>query len=167
MKKYILMVLVALSTLLSAQATDDQAEAAGDITVAAQFAYATKHSMAGLGLQAQFYALDKLRIAPEFIVFFRNNNRTAYNADVNVHYIIPKGSFNIYPLVGFAYNRYKIERSDADGKWDEKHDRFGANIGVGTECPINEMLHFFAEERFQLMKDFNQSVTVLGVRIGF
>ena len=54
MKKYILMVLVALSTLLSAQATDDQAEAAGDITVAAQFAYATKHSMAGLGLQAQF-----------------------------------------------------------------------------------------------------------------
>lgn len=169
MRKYIFMALMALSTLFSVQAEElrGDGEVSGDITIAPQFAYATKHSLAGLGIQAQFYALNNLRIAPEFIMYFKNNNMTAYNADLNVHYIIPKGTINIYPLLGFAYNRYKIEYSDADGKWDEKHDRIGANIGVGTEYPINEMLHFFAEERFQLMKDFNQSVTVLGVRIGF
>ena len=168
MKKFILMVILALTTLFNVQADSNvRTEESGDITVAPQFAYATKHSLAGLGMQAQFYALNNLRIAPEFIMFFRNNNVTAYNADINVHYIIPRGNFNIYPLAGFAYTRYKYERSDVDGKWDEKHDGFGANIGVGTEYPINEMMHFFAEERFQIMKDFNQSVTVLGVRIGF
>lgn len=171
MKKYILTVLVTLATLFQVQAVEPNVrnEESGDITVAPQFVYATRHSLAGLGVQAQFYAMDNLRIAPEFIVFFRNNDMTAYNADLNVHYIIPKGNVNIYPLAGFAYARYKYERTDAsDGsKWDEKHDRIGANIGVGTEYPINDMLCFFAEERFQLMKDFNQSVTVLGVRIGF
>lgn len=168
MKKFILMVILALTTLFNVQADSNvRTEESGDITVAPQFAYATKHSLAGLGLQAQFYATNNLRIAPEFIVFFRNNDMTAYNADLNVHYIIPKGNFNIYPLAGFAYARYKYERSDATDKWDEKHDRIGANIGVGTEYPINDMLCFFAEERFQLMKDFNQSVTVLGVRFGF
>ena len=166
MKKFIIMAIVALATLFNVQA-QERNEESGDISIAPQFVYATKHSMAGLGLQAQFYATNYLRIAPEFIVFFRNNDRTAYNANLNVHYIIPRGNFSIYPLAGFSYNRFKIEKKDVDGKWDEKHDRFGANIGVGSEYRINEMLHFFAEERFQLMKDFTQSVTVLGVRIGF
>ena len=158
MKKYIFMALVALTTLFSVHA-----EESGDITIAPQFAYATKHSMAGFGLQAQFYALDNLRVAPEFIFYFKSDNITAYNANLNVHYLIPKGNFNIYPLAGFSYARYKVEVNDVTSK----HDRIGANIGIGTEYPINDMLCFFAEERFQLMKDFNQSVTVLGVRIGF
>ena len=107
MKKYIFTLLVTLATLFQVQAVEPNVriEESGDITVAPQFVYATRHSLAGLGLQAQFYATDNLRIAPEFIMFFRNNDVTAYNADVNLHYIIPRGNVNIYPLLGFAYTR--------------------------------------------------------------
>ena len=162
MKKYIIMAIVALSSLFSAYAES------GDVTIAPQFAYATKHSMAGLGLQAQYYALDNLRIAPEFIFYFKTDNITAYNANLTAQYLIPKGNFTIYPLAGFSYARVRTDLIDEEGeKYSEKFNRVGANIGVGTEYPINEMLYFFAEERFQVMKDFNQSVTILGVRLSF
>jgi opacity protein-like surface antigen len=164
MKKFIFMVLVTLTTLFNVQA-----EESGDVTFVPQIAYATKHSMIGIGAQAQFNVTSVLRIAPDFFYFIRNNNVTAYGADINVQYLIPRGTnFSIYPLAGFAYMRYKTEVKDADGdKYDEKHDRIGANFGVGAQYQIQEQLQFFTEERFQLLKDFNQSVTVLGVRFTF
>ena len=39
--------------------------------------------------------------------------------------------------------------------------------GLGAQYRINERLHFFTEERFQIMKDFNQSVTALGLKYTF
>ena len=39
--------------------------------------------------------------------------------------------------------------------------------GLGAQYQINERLYFFSEERFQIMKDFNQSVTVLGLKYRF
>ena len=164
MKKYLFVAIVAISTLLNAHADES-----GDVTIAPQIAFATKHTTAGIGVQAQYYALDNLRVAPEFIFYFKNDNITAYNGNLNVHYLIPKGTaLNIYPLAGFSYARYKINLIDDEGeKYDEKHDRIGLNIGAGAEYQIQEMLHLFAEERFQIMKDFNQSVTVVGVRLSF
>ena len=164
MKKYFFMAaILALSTLFSAQAET------GDVTIVPQVAFATKHAMVGLGAQAQFDVTDNIRVAPDFFYFIRNNNVSAYTCDINVNYLIPKGEkFTIYPLAGFAYTRYKVEVKDDEGdKYDEKHDRIGANIGIGAQYQINEPLQLFAEERFQLMKDFNQSVTVVGVRFTF
>ncbi len=163
MKKYFLTVIVALTTLLGAQAEP------GDVTIVPQLSFATRHAMVGLGAQAQFDLTNEWRIAPDFFYYIRNNDVTAYGADVNVHYMIPRGEkFVIYPLAGLAYMRYKIQKVDDEGdKYDDKHDRIGANIGVGVQYQIKDEMQLFAEERFQLLKDFNQSVTVLGVRFTF
>ena len=163
MKKYILVTFISLCTLFGAHAE------AGDIAVAPQFAFATKHATAGFGLQAQFDATDNVRVAPEFIFYFKSDNITSYNGNINVHYLIPKSEkVTFYPLAGLSYGRYKIEWKDENGE-DEKelHDRLGANFGAGAVYKIQEQLDLFAEERFQLMKDFTQSVTVLGVRFTF
>ena len=163
MKKYILMTLVALTALFNAKAET------GDVTIVPQIAFATKHAMIGLGAQAQFDITDNIRIAPDVFYFIRNNDVSAYSCDINANYLIPKGDkLTIYPLAGFAYTRYKQEMVDENGdKYDDKHDRIGANIGIGSQYQIMEQMQFFAEERFQLMKDFNQSVTVVGLRFTF
>jgi len=158
MKKYIFMAIMAIAATINVHAEQ------GDISAGAQFVYASKHSMAGLGSQVQIEPITNWRIAPEFIYFFKNDGLSALNVNMNVHYIIPTSqSFAIYPLVGFTYGHYM---ADAPGG-DVTTDRCGANVGLGAQYRIKDRLHFFTEERFQIMKNFNQSVTVLGLKYTF
>lgn len=158
MKKYIFMAILAVATVFGAYAES------GDISVGAEFAYASKHSMAGLGAQVQIEPITNWRFAPEFIYYFKNDDISAYNVNVNVHYVIPTSStFAIYPLVGFTFASYKYDGIIAD----ETVNRCGANVGLGAQYQIKERLHFFTEERFQILKNFNQSVTCLGLKYTF
>ena len=158
MKKYIIMAIVAIAATFSAYAEQ------GNVSGAAQFVYASKHSMAGLGAQVQYEPITNWRIAPEFIYYFKNDGMSALNVNLNVHYVIPtSNTFAIYPLVGFTYGHYMVDGLGGD----ISDDRCGANVGLGAQYQIKERLHFFTEERFQIMKDFNQSVTVLGLKYTF
>ena len=158
MKKFIILAILALASTINVHAEQ------GDVSAAAQFVYASKHSMAGLGAQLQYEPVTNWRIAPEFIYFFKNDGLSALNVNLNLHYIIPTSTtFAIYPLVGFSYGHYM---ADALGG-DITDDRCGANVGLGAQYQIKERLYFFSEERFQIMKDFNQSVTVLGLKYTF
>ena len=158
MKKYILLALVALATAFGASAE------AGDVSIGGQFAYASKNSMAGLGAQVQYEPITNWRIAPEFIYYFENDEMSAFNVNVNIHYIIPtSATFAIYPMAGFTYANFRFDNHGGH----ENYDRCGANIGMGAQYQIKEHLHFFTEERFQILKDWNQSVTCLGLKYTF
>lgn len=158
MKKYILLAVVAIVAVLGARAE------AGDVSVGGQFAYGSKHSMAGLGAIVQYEPIANWRVAPEFIYYFKNDGMSAYNLNLNVHYVIPTGStFAIYPMVGFTYANFRYDTLSGD--CSDGH--CGANIGMGAQYQIKEHLHFFTEERFQVLKDWNQSVTCLGLKYTF
>ena len=158
MKKYIFMAIVAIAATLNAHAEQ------GDVSAAAQFVYASKHSMAGLGAQIQYEPITNWRLAPEFIYFFKNDGMSALNANLNIHYVIPTSTtYAIYPLVCFTYGHYTVDVLTGD----VSEDHCGANVGMGAQYQIKERLHFFTEERFQIMKDINQSVTVLGLKYTF
>ena len=149
MKKFIFLAVLAIATALGASAEK------GNISLGAQFAYASKNSMAGLGLQLQVEPVNRFRIAPEFMYYFKNDGVSAINAS---------SSFAIYPLLGFTYANYKY---DAGIFGDGNVSRCGANVGVGAEYRIQDRLYFYSEERFQIIEDFNQSVTVLGMKYTF
>jgi outer membrane protein X len=118
--------------------------------------------MAGLGAQLQYEFVTNWRVAPEFIYFFKDDGLSALNVNMNVHYVIPTSTmFAVYPLVGFTYAHYM-----PDGPADNI-DRCGVNVGMGAQYVLKNRLYFFTEERFQIMKDFNQSVTVLGLKYTF
>ena len=158
MKKYILLALVALATAFGASAE------AGDVSIGGQFTYASKNSMAGLGAQVQYEPITNWRIAPEFIYYFENDEMSAFNVNVNIHYIIPtSATFAIYPMAGFTYANFRFDNHVGH----ENYDCCGANIGMGAQYQIKEHLHFFTEERFQILKDWNQSVTCLGLKYTF
>ena len=156
MKKYIFMAIVAIASIINVHAEQ------GDVSATAQFVYASKHSMAGLGAQLQYEFATNWRVAPEFIYFFKDEGLSALNVNLNVHYVIPTSTtFAVYPLVGFTYAHYM-----PDGPVDDI-DRCGANVGMGAQYELKNNLYFFSEERFQIMKDFKQSVTVLGLKYTF
>ena len=154
MKKYIFITFVAIASIINMHAKQ------GDVSANAQFVYASKHSMAGLGAQLQYEFATNWRVAPEFIYYFKNVGWSAINANVIFHYVIPtSSSFSIYPLIGLSYANNKYGNSS--------YDHCGANVGMGAEYRIKDQLYFFSEERFQIIKDFNQSVTVLGMKYTF
>lgn len=155
MKKIIFLAILAIATALCASAEK------GDIALGAQFGFASKHSLAGLGVQLQVEPLNNFRLAPEFMYYFKNDGLSAANANFNLHYVIPTSdSFAIYPLAGFSYINFKVEHAGSV-------DRCGANVGIGAQYRIQDKIHFFTEERFQIIEDLNQSVTVLGIKFTF
>ena len=158
MKRYIFMAILAIASTINVNAEQ------GDVSGAAQFVYASKHSMAGLGAQIQYEPITNFRIAPEFIYFFKDDGLSALNVNLNLHYVIPtSNTVAIYPLVGFSYGHYMADAFEGT----VSDDHCGANVGLGAQYRIQERLYFFSEERFQIMKDFNQSVTVLGLKYTF
>lgn len=161
MKKLIFVMAFAVITLMSVWAEK------GDMGLGVQFDYATKHSLPGLGLQFLVEPVSHFRIAPEFIYYFKNDNVSAYNLNLNLHYLIQTGGagFYIYPLAGFSYAHFT---SDVGLNVDNTWNRFGANVGCGAEYRIsNSKLSFYTEQRFQILKDCNQSVTCLGMKYSF
>lgn len=155
MKKLVLVSIVALMGIFTMNA------AQGEKAFGAQFNYASKHSMVGLGLNFNYEFINNVRVEPEFIYYFKNEGLNAFNVNLNFNYLIRTSSrFAIYPLAGFSYARITPEIGDGV-------NRFGANVGVGVEYNINNRFAFYIEERFQILKDMNQSVTGLGVKYKF
>lgn len=137
---------------------------AGDIVAGLQFNYGSKHTMMGFGANVLIEPVDRFRIAPEFMYYFKNDGISIANVNLNFHYLIRANAGNsFYPILGFSYAKINCDPNYV--KYDGDH--FGANIGVGYEYRINEHFRFFAEQRFQILKDWNQSVTVLGLRYKF
>ncbi len=155
---------LALTSLVLGSALPAVAQNDAGIALAPQFAYGSRWSDYGLGLQVQIQPISNFRIAPEFIYFFENDDVTTYNANINFQYVIqPYSSVSIYPIAGFTYIHY-----DGDG-WNDGYsdDRYGGIIGVGAEYHISNNASFFTEERYQLVKDYSQSLTMLGFKYKF
>ena len=158
MKKLILVAIIAITSLMGLHAAE------GDIAAGLQFNYASKNSMIGLGVVYQIEPVRNFRIAPEFIYFFENNNLSDYNVNINFHYLIPTSSNScIYPLAGFSYVNFK----DSYGSFSTHTNRYGANVGIGFEYTINPKFKFYTEERFHIIKHWNESVTSLGLKYCF
>lgn len=155
MKKIVLVSIIAMLGIFTMNAER------GEKAFGGQFSYASKHSMVGLGLNFHYEFINNLRVEPEFIYYFESDGVSAFNVNLNFNYMIHTSSkFAIYPLAGFSYAR--VTPKHLDGV-----NRFGANVGVGAEYTINNRFAFYVEERFQILKDMNQSVTCLGVKYKF
>ncbi len=155
MKKLLFIAIIAMVSMVA------KADS-GDISAGVQFNYGSKHTLMGLGAHMLIEPVNRFRVAPEFLYYFKNNHWEGYNVNLNFHYIISlHSSSNFYPVLGFSYANYKYE--DLKGE-----DHFGANIGVGYEYLINRQFRFYIEQKFQaLSKSWNQSVTTLGLRYTF
>ena len=135
----------------------------GEMSAGMQFSYASKNTMMGLGLHFQVEVVKNLRIQPEFIYYFENKNLSDFNVNLNLHYLIPTGRGYIYPMAGFSYVNFR----DKTPTETIKTDKCGANIGIGYEYLINDRFRFYTEQRFHILKDWNESVTCLGLRCRF
>jgi hypothetical protein len=110
------------------------------------------------GLDFRYCIIDDVRISASLNHLIKNNSLSAWRIGLDGHYLLPlteKTSF--YPLAGVNLNFF-----DSAGK---SITRLGANIGFGAELYVNYNITVGTELKYQVVKDYEQ--TVLAVRVGY
>ncbi|MEL7001657.1 MAG: outer membrane beta-barrel protein [Bacteroidota bacterium] len=158
MKKLIILVVVALTGVINAQA---QYRLGGGI------AYGSDVEEFGLGVNGEFFLNSKVAVSPSLIVYFLENSdnvdRSFWELNTNVnYYFADEGALEVYALGGLNLATSKFDRRGIDND-DDSRTELGVNLGIGTNFDINSSIKPFAQLKF-VISDFDQAVLFFGVR---
>ncbi len=158
MKKLFVLVVLALTGIISAQA---------QYRLGAGLAYGSDVEEFGLGVNGEFFLNSKVAVSPSLIIYFlenRNNVDRSFwelNANVN-YYFAEEGALQVYALGGVNLATSKFDR-DGINDDDDATTELGVNLGIGTNFDINSSITPFAQLKF-VVSDFDQAVFFFGVR---
>ena len=146
----------------------------GEKTFGIHGGYISRNSSAEIGLFFQYSFTEYFRLQPSADLSFRHRNRDSFLFDLNAQFPIPilsKSHFSLYPFAGLnfsSWNRhYNVPKPGSDEAWDEfnpgynnRTNRFGANIGAGFDLKVNSTLKLNVEGGYTFVKA-NSGVRVL------
>lgn len=134
------------------------------VSVGAQLSYGSDHERVGLGIKGQYGLIDNIRLEAAFNYFFKQNNVSLYDLNVNVHYVIPiNEQFSVYPLAGLTYMKESASAKGEGFKLSVSDSRLGVNLGVGAQYQLDSNWAIAGELKYQIIKDMSQLVPSIGV----
>lgn len=134
------------------------------VSVGAQLSYGSDHERVGLGIKGQYGLIDNIRLEAAFNYFFKQNNVSLYDLNVNVHYVIPiNEKFSVYPLAGLTYMKVSASVKEEGLKLSVSDSRLGVNLGVGAQYQLDSNWAIAGELKYQIIKDMSQLVPSIGV----
>lgn len=163
MHRFLLLLLALVALPLSAQqfqfkSVDAKLDLRGETGVGAGFT---------VGIGEQF------EVAPSASFYFPDDYDQMYQIDLNVHYLLSRipGVYEVYPLVGVGMFHTSIEESIDylfyHDEYKESNNDFLVNLGGGARYHINSNFAVFLEEKYQLVRHFNNNFLTLGVSYTF
>jgi opacity protein-like surface antigen len=161
MKRLILVMMLAV-LCLGANAQTKQGYSSVGVTTG----YAFDQDNVTFGVDYRICLFDNVRFAPSLTYLVKNDGLSAWNIDMNAHYIFKlSNQFGFYPLGGLdiAFWKYSI----GDGKWsyNDNQTRLGLNVGMGGEVYALQDLTVGLELKYLVTEDHSQPM--FGVRIGY
>jgi outer membrane protein X len=112
MKKTLFMfaALVMLATSASAQFSNSKSSRASSDdsrgAIGVNVTYGTEVGNIGFGVKGQYRFIDQFRGEAAFEYFLKKDNVSAWDVNVNLHYLIPvANNLKVYPLAGVTYMR--------------------------------------------------------------
>ncbi len=112
MKKTLFMfaALVMLATSASAQFSNSKSSRASSDdsrgAIGVNVTYGTEVGNIGFGVKGQYRFIDQIRGEAAFEYFLKKDNVSAWDINVNLHYLIPvANNLKVYPLAGVTYMR--------------------------------------------------------------
>ncbi|MDE6716765.1 MAG: hypothetical protein K2J70_01100 [Muribaculaceae bacterium] len=121
--------------------------------------FSTYNNGGYFGVDFQYTFVNHVRLAPDIAYSFRNDGKSAFILDVDVHFPfrLAKG-FDIYPLVGFAFNNWNYSGGG-------NASRAGANFGGGFDFYLTSRLKLSLQGKYSVMND--TSGGFIGMGIGY
>lgn len=145
----------------------------GQTAVGVNLAYPTDLKSLGIGVKGSYGITDALRTQATFDYFLKKNNLSAWDINLDVHYLFPMGSnFSLYPLAGLTYLRTSFDGFSATADTPTTHSsisdgHIGVNLGGGFQYDFTDRLALNVEAKFQIIKDGNQGVISAGLAYKF
>ena len=158
MKKLVIMIMLAICSI-GAFAQTEQGQSSFGFNVGYHF---NDNGNTYLGIDYRYSITDNWRIAPSINYLVKNNGLSAAAIDVNAHYLFKLSDmFGFYPLLGLDLSFWKFDI----GHLEDNATRFGANVGLGGECYVSDVVTVGIEFKYNAIKDFDAAM--LGVRVGY
>lgn len=131
----------------------------GEKTLGIMAGYAGHNDGGYTDVYFQYSFAEHLRISGDLGYVFRNENKSAFLLDVDMHFPfkVYKG-IAVYPLGGFTFNNWSYKHGDSTG-------RVGLNVGGGVDFYITSYLKLTAQAKYSLMND--TSGVFAGIGIGY
>ncbi|MDH6311750.1 opacity protein-like surface antigen [Parabacteroides sp. PFB2-10] len=155
MKKWMVLVFMLVSASVFAQTEKGQS------SVGANVGYGFDSEHVSLGIDYRYSITDEVRIAPSITHFVKNNNLSAWNFDVNAHYLVQLSDmFGFYPLAGLSLSLWKADlgRFEEFFQGNGNENRFGVNVGLGAEVYATQNITVGLEVKYHIIKDFDQAL---------
>ena len=150
MKKTLFMfaALVMLATSASAQFSNSKSSRASSDdsrgAIGVNVTYGTEVGSVGFGVKGQYRFIDQFRGEAAFEYFLKKDNVSAWDVNVNLHYLIPvANNLKVYPLAGVTYMRiiYDYGTDVNNGlsdlsDWERFYNAYygGGSSSSGCEC---------------------------------
>lgn len=125
----------------------------GEKTVAFNAGFASYNDGGYASLSFQYTFAPHFRIAPRSGYAFRNDDKSAFVAAVDLHFPFRVArNFNIYPLAGVTLNNWEYDHHD-----DDDHDghatRAGFDFGGGFDLYLARNFKIDLQLKYSLMND--------------
>lgn len=129
--------------------------------------YISRNKSALAGIQFQYSFSSHFRVAPGARCIFRNNDRDAFQLDLDTHY-----PFNftgdraaLYPILGVNYSWWNDHTHDAESSEDvtTRKRNLGLNAGAGFEFTASSTLKVHIDARYSLVKSNSSMQLTLGI----
>lgn len=171
MKKLLVLLLACLSFAYSS-AQDQE----GVFSLSANVNYGTEIESLGLGLRGQYGFTRNIRGVAEYKYYIDRHNLSEWEINGDIHYVFGSSEdLLFYPIAGFKFSRWTLDTSR--GKSDNSftnytytkysNNRFGLNLGFGTQIAVGEKTYLQPEIKYELIKDYSQFVFSLGFMYQF
>lgn len=146
-------IVAALGALMPIQANAQK----GEKTLGLMGGFATYNNGGFTDVYFQYTFADHFRIAPDLGYVFRNDHKSAFVLDVDMHFPfrIARG-FAVYPLAGFTFNNWSYKHGDSAS-------RAGANFGAGFDLYLTSYLKLTLQGKYSLMNDTSGGFFGMGI----
>ena len=143
-KKWLVAAFSVMMLLCCAQTAEAQR---GEKSLGIMGGFSTYNNGGYVGVDFQYTIVNHVRIAPDIGYSFRNDGKSAFLLDVDVHFPfrIAKG-FAVYPLVGFTFNNWSYQGGG-------NASRAGANFGGGFDFYLTSNLKLTLQGKYPAMNE--------------
>lgn len=163
MKKTLSALLLTVTLLAGLFITTPEASAQkkGAMTLGLSGGYASKNNGGYADLFFMYQFAQHVRIAPEIGYVFRNEGKSAFTMDVDMHFpfAITRG-VNVYPLAGVAFNNWTFEGGG-------NATRLGLDLGGGFDINMTSQLKLTLQAKYTLMNDMGGAYVGMGIGYNF
>ena len=119
----------------------------GNMKIGPLVAYGSEIKNPGIGVKFHYGINDKIRLAPDFIYYFKKNDVSWWELNLNGHYMFSEsGDMGFYALGGLNMLGAKVEFMGISTSDTE----MGINLGAGVQKPLTSTILGVAEAKYTL-----------------